>query len=241
MAKGVCAYQADDEGAISLILRRAVEWLTEPDLEHRAGDAGPVMYVPDARCERTVQHEIAVLMSETSIDDLTIHQWNAGFQSPPLIVISPDDGEQTEWPFLKANLPLSSLHLHNNKLLARFYNPTSQTCSLEQEYLQTDVWGNPKFMIKEVPAKDIITVGIAEGLPAVSPEPIEQVVTWVAGPTWRVGRNQGRPAPEIVRQLEEKISQLENQLAQVEAEMNNANEHERYVLQHTYYVVKREL
>ncbi|HIC89702.1 MAG TPA: hypothetical protein EYP04_09925, partial [Anaerolineae bacterium] len=64
MAKGIRAYQADDDGTIALTLRRSVEWLTASDLQHRSGDAGPFMYVPDARCERTVRHEIAVMIGD---------------------------------------------------------------------------------------------------------------------------------------------------------------------------------
>lgn len=60
LAKGLRAYRAEEGGVVILPLRRAVEWLTKADLEKRVGDAGPFFYVPDARCERRVRHEVAV-------------------------------------------------------------------------------------------------------------------------------------------------------------------------------------
>ncbi|MFQ5611242.1 MAG: hypothetical protein ACE5H9_03825 [Anaerolineae bacterium] len=240
-AKGLHAYQAEEDGTISLTLRRAVEWLTKPDLRLRAGDAGPFMYIPDARCERTVKHEIAVMIGETTMDDLTIHHLNAGFQNPPLIVASQGNGTQTRWQFLPANLPLSSLSLYNDKLLARFFNPTGAAHSFEQAYRKTDVWGNPEATIQAIPAKDIVTIQIEQALPPLSDSPGGQIVTAVEWPAWRVGENKGLPEAGIIEQLQAKIAQLEAQLAQVEAELNNAGEDERHILQHRYYVLKRKL
>ena len=241
MAKGIRAYQADDDGTISLTLRRSVEWLTASDLKYRSGDAGPFMYVPDARCERTVRHEIAVLIDKTTIDDLTIHSLNAGFQNPPLIVAAQGTGEQTEWQFLQEELPLSSLSIYEDKLLARFYNPTLRNYPLNREYLETTVWGSPKAPIKTVPAKGILTLEIAKAVPGLSTPPDERVVTSMTFPEWRVGDNQGLPASEIIAQLETKIARLELQVAQVEEEWRNASGREQYLVRHRYYMLKREL
>ena len=241
MAKGLRAYRADDDGAISLTLRRAVEWLTAADLKYRVGDAGPFFYVPDARCERTVAHEIAVFIGAGGMDELAIHQLNAGFQNPPLIVEADGDGEQTEWPFLQENLPLSTLYLYHDKLLARFYNPTPKEYSLAQEYLGTNVWGQPEAAIKKIPPKGIVTVQIKQPLPQFTNATVDQVIRSVKGPAWRVGDNHGSPDPQIIEQLQEKIAQLERRLAQIEAQLNRAAGNERYFLQHEYYVVKREL
>ncbi len=241
LAKGIHAYQAKDDGSILLTLRRSVEWLTAPDLQHRAGDAGPFMYVPDARCERTVRHEMGVMVTETAVDDIAIHQLNAGFQNPPLIVSTRGKGEQTQWQLLQEDLPLSSLSLINNKLLARFYNPTMKEHILNQTYRQTDVWGKPETAVKKVPAKNILTLEIEKAIPAVSTLPVRQVVTTTVFPTWRVGKNKGLPDPEIITQLEAKINQLERQLVQFEEQLNNTFGNDRYSLQHRYYILKREL
>ncbi|RLC90301.1 MAG: hypothetical protein DRI37_01770 [Chloroflexi bacterium] len=240
MAKGIRSYRADDDGNISLTLRRSVEWLTAPDLQYRSGDAGPFMYVPDARCERKVNHEIAMLFSKASIDEMTIHSWNAGFQNPPLVVTTQGTGSQTKWQFLQEDLPLSSLSIYADKLLARFYNPTTRNYPLHREYQETTVWGSPQATIETAPAKGILTLEIAQELPALSPAPDKQI-TFMTFPEWRVGDNQGLPDPEIIKQLETEIAQLELQLAQVEEQWHSANEKERLLAQHRYYVLKREL
>jgi hypothetical protein len=242
-AKGIRAYQASDSGTISLTLRRSIEWLTAPDLQYRAGDAGPFMYVPDARCERTVRHEIAVVIGEAAVDDLAIHQLNAAFQNPPLIVESQGKGEQTAWRVLQENLPLTGLCLYTDRLLARFYNPTGATRVLGKTYRKTDAWGNPEATLAEVWSGQIVTVETclersrkveqSAPLDLSSGSPIVPVV----GPAWRVGDNQGVPDPKIIEQLEKQIAQLEGQLAAIEAQLSNGGE--QHLLQHRYYILKR--
>jgi len=240
MAKGIRAYQADDDGTISLTLRRSVEWLTAPDLQYRSGDAGPFMYVPDARCERTVRHEIAVMIGDTGVDDLLIHKWNTGFQNPPVVVTTHGKGEQTQWQFSQEDLPLSSLSFYDDRLLARFYNPTTREYPLSKAYQRTDVRGNPEASVETVPAKAIVTVEVEAELPPVSAAPIPQAVTMTAFPMWRVGENKGMPDPDIIRLLEAKISGLESRLEQAEEQLNRTAGDDRFLLQHRYYVLKRE-
>jgi hypothetical protein len=240
MAKGIRAYQADDEGTISLTLRRSVEWLTASDLQYRCGDAGPFMYVPDARCERTVRHEIAVVIADTGVGDLMIHKWNRGFQNPPLVVTTHGKGEQNQWQFLQEDLPLSSLSYYNDKLLARFYNPTAREYPLSKTYQTTDVRGNPDATIETVPAKAIVTVGVEAEVPPISAAPVAQAVTVTAFPMWRVGRNKGLPDPDIIRLLEARIAGLQSRLEQVEEQLNGTDGDDRFLLQHRYYVLKRE-
>lgn len=241
LAKGLRAYRTEENGAIYLTLRRAVEWLTRSNLKHRAGDAGPFMYVPDARCERAVQHELAVMFSQTAPNDLTIHRWNAAFQNPPLIVAAKGQGRQTTWPFLQENLPLSSLHIYNHKLLARFFNPTATKQPLAQEYLKTDVWGRPEAVIQEARPKEIVTVQIEATLLGAGVVPAPPAVTPVVWPVWRVGQNQGQPDPQIIQQHQTQITQLQIQLAHIEQQLKNLKEEAQYTLQHKYYVLKREL
>ncbi|MDQ4077871.1 MAG: hypothetical protein M3220_16695 [Chloroflexota bacterium] len=241
LSKGLHAYQADDDGTISLTLRRAVEWLTAANLEHRVGDAGPFFYVPDARCERKVSHELGVLVGDGSVDDMAIHRLNVGFQNPPLIVEARGDGEQTEWPFLQVNLPLSSLHLYDDKLLARFFNPTMKEHRLARPYLRTDVWGHREAAVITIPPKAIVTMEIEQPLPPIDHVAVDHVITSLEGPPWRVGDNHGLPDPRIIERLREKIAQLEGRLEQIEEQLTRATGNERYFLQHRYYVIKREL
>lgn len=240
-AKGLRAYQADEQGTISLTLRRSVEWLTAANLEHRVGDAGPFFYVPDARCERTIQHELAVMIGDVGPDDLSLHQLNAGFQNPPLLVNFQGHGSQREWQFLQEALPLSSLQLDQDKVLARFFNPTGQALSFRQLYRQTDIWGHPETTIEKVPAKGIVTVEIAQDLPESQTLTGVDVTRAGGWPVWRVGQNQGLPDPKIIEQLQTKITDLEGHLARLQEQLNRAGDPERYFLQHKYYVLEREL
>jgi alpha-mannosidase len=108
-ARGLHCYQAEENGRISIVLRRAVEWLTRPELCHRVGDAGPFFYVPDARCERPVQYELAFFSGSSGVTDVHFQQLNAGFQNPPVLVQSQGNGEKTKWQFFQENLPLDNL------------------------------------------------------------------------------------------------------------------------------------
>lgn len=241
LAKGLRSYQANDGGTIALTLRRAVEWLTAANLEHRVGDAGPFFYVPDARCERSVRHEIGVVLGAPSPNDMALQQLNAAFQNPPLIVESQGQGRQTEWAWRQENLPLSSLTYTDDHLLARFYNPTPVTQPLSRVYLATDVLGQPQETITQVPAKRIVTVRLDEELPALSDTPPSPAVTVLVWPAWRVGDNHGRPDPAIIAQLTENIVELEQKLAGIEADLAQATGRDRYLLEHQTYVIKREI
>jgi hypothetical protein len=241
LAKGIYAYQVDEEGVISLTLRRSVEWLTDHELEGRAGDAGPIMYVPDARCERTVRHEIAVMIDNTTINDLSIHQINGEFQNSPLIVVAHGKGEQTKWQFLQEDIPLSSLSIQANKILARVFNPTKGEYSLKNRYRGTDVWGSHNATIKRVPAKTIQTLEIDKLLPEVVKSQYDKVVTAVTLPKWRVGENKGLPDPETIKQIEIKIAQIETETTHLEERLNNTPEHDWHLIKYRYYLLMREL
>lgn len=240
-AKGVYAYRVGDHGTISLTLRRSVESLTKTDLNHRAGDAGPSMYVPDARCERVVQHEVAAMIGNTAIDDIAIHQLNSGFQNPPIIIKHCGEGEQSAWQFVRLDLPLSSLHIFNQRVLARVYNPTTQERSLGNSFTKTDVWGNCETSISKVAAKEIVTIDLTDTPPETSPMSAKQQPIPIIWPSWRVGENQGHPDPQVIEQIKAKIIQLETRLAQIDEEMDRVNQDNQYSLRHTYYILKRKL
>ncbi len=240
LAQGLHAYQADEAGKITIPLRRAVEWLTKPDLEYRVGDAGPFFYVPDARCERKVTHELAVMITDFGVDDPQFHALNAGFQNPPLIVETSGSGAQTEWQFWQENLPLSSLHISNDRILTRCFNPTSHPIPLSHPRMKTDVFGHPEAEIGSVPAKGIITIAVEQALPdshLISSESVKLCNK----PIWRVGPNQGLPNHQIIQQLKDKITQLENQITEISQALDAAEGRDHYILQYQIYVRQREL
>jgi len=244
LARGLRAYIADARGVIRLPLRRAVEWLTRADLRNRVGDAGPFFYVPGARCERSERHELAVVCGEFAPESAQLQAINAAFQNPPLVVEVSGHGAQRSWPVLRAEAPLSSLHVRNGALLARLYNPTDQPVQLDQSYLQTDVWGEPGDEHIELAPKNISTVQVSH-MPAAAPQPTPTPVRWLMAPTWRVGADASQPDAAVLADLAEKAARLAAEAKGLDAAMEDApgtalTDVERLRKQHRSYVVARE-
>ena len=239
LAKGLHAYTASEIGTLSLTLRRSVEWLTKADLRDRIGDAGPFFYVPDGRCERIVCHEVAVTVGDFAPDSLTLQRLNAAYQNPPLVVHNQNAGSQTTWHFLQESLPLSSLTIHNDQVLARFYNPTSSAQKFSQPYPVTDVWGAELAQATVAPAKKIVTVKLPHRLPAPN-KANGSHITWKNPPAWRVGENMGKPDTAVLDQLLTKIQEIESELASVKLKVAQSEGNERLRWQHRQYVLDRE-
>jgi alpha-mannosidase len=236
--KGLHAYSADEEGTVNLTLLRALEWLTKADLKNRVGDAGPFFYVPDARCERTVSHVIAVAIGRYPAETMMLQALNSDFQNPPLFVRGQGSGAQTTWGVFHEEIPISSLVLQDRFVLARVYNPTPGLQPLSRTYLQTNVWGEPVAKVDAVRPRQIMTIQLRKQLPELSRSAAK--VECFTMPKWRVGRNAGSPDPEILALLEEKVAKLEAQIAETEALLANERGTKRFKLQHHYYVLKRE-
>jgi hypothetical protein len=111
-------------------------------------------------------------------------------------------------------------------------------------YQKTDVWGKPESTIEEVRPGQIVTVETGlersrkDGPSRPLELPTELTVKPLSGPAWRVGDNGGAPDPAVIEQLETQIAQLEAQLAEIEAQLREGGE--QHLLQHRYYVLKRE-
>ncbi len=242
MARGVHSYTADEQGNVRLMLRRAVEWLTRAALKHRVGDAGPFFYVPDARCERTVRHEVAVGFGSFDGDTMELQRLNAAYQHPPLVVQTEGPGAGTSWRLLAENAPLSSLHMTGDVALARLYNPTSQVQQLSTSYQQTDVWGKLAGEISELAPGAIATVQLPTG-PGATPGPTgdRARVRLLTRPSWRVGDNHGAPDPAVLDQLRRKIAHIDEQLEAIQTQMEaEEDETTRLRLQHRTYILARE-
>ena len=240
-ARGLHAYQADGQGTIGITLRRGVDWLTRPDLQLRSGDAGPFFYVPDARCERLVRHELAVAIGSFDGHGPTLQQLNATFQTPPLMVEVDAPGRVTEWAFLYENVPMSSLHYRSGKLLARFYNPTRHVWPLKQSYAAADVWGEVSGNTADLGPGEIATVvvpGLVAG-PVAAPADVR--VALLQPLLERVGANQGLPDPALIQELDARITVAERGLRELEVLRAGDNGNDRYRLDHRRYVLEREL
>ena len=223
-AKGLRAYSANELGQVAITLRRSVEWLALSGLSHRAGDAGPLMYVPDARCERKVTHHLAFCAGNASFADVTA--WNAHFQNPPLLLrkIEETTADSPRLPNIElpAQLQVSSLVVENEQIVARLFNP-----------LNEEVAG--------MAAKKIEVRKLNIQLPATRSEPHTTIYEPLSAPTWRVGENQGSPNVNHIFDMELKIKELAELLVGLQAKMPATNDHEMHLLQHQIYVVEREM
>jgi alpha-mannosidase len=238
LAKGIRSYAATESGIIALHLRRAVEWVTEANLRDRIGDAGPFFYVPDARCERAVRHEVAVAIGLKSVASIAFQSLLAAYQTPPLLVRHKGSGKENSWQFLQEAIPMSSLQVMNGTVLARFYNPTNEKRPFSQPRLQTDVWGEPVAMLDHILPKQIVTVQLADDLPTIKEN--GRVVELLTPAIWCIGPNASLPDPAILQQLEAKIEGLAAQLAQLEPRLSAATGAEQLRLQHQAYIWQRE-
>ena len=275
-AKGLHAYRAGEDGNVSVPLLRAVEWLAKPDLPGRSGDAGPSFYVPDARCERRVTHELAFACLEGGLEVVELEALNAGYQNPPLLVevVAPEEGEGTgvqseerrgasgkefpgggfpssAWelgdidaptaiPIMAEEIPMSSLHVREGKVLVRLFNPGERPLALSRPYPELDVFGNPLGLASSVPPKRIITLELPRPQAAshrVVPEPVK---VWNL-PDWRVGVNHGSPDPVVMERLRESIERLEREAAEAEASARLVQPPKAYQHLHRAYVLHREL
>lgn len=217
-AKGLQSYTASADGTLALTLRRSVEWLTAGNLENRLGDAGPFFYVPDARCERAVVHEIAFAFGDFDPQGIVLQRLNAAFQNPPLIVTVSGNGTRQQWAVTQGDLPVSSLRVHKDAAQMRLYNPTNQISGTV------------------APKQIAIEQLICQSLPAE-----EQAMTrilWM--PSWRIGDNQGLPHPETIAELEQRAATAEAEMLAAETELQTATGDDRHRWQHKVYVHQRE-
>ncbi len=238
-ARGLRAYRVSADGQMLLPLRRAVQWLTAPNLRHRVGDAGPYFYVPGARCERRVRHELAIAPLASAPDALELVRLSEAYHNPPLIVRVQGRGARRRWPVLQEELPLSALAVQSDRLLARFYNPASRPQALSRTYRRATVWGHDAGTLAAVAPGEIATL-----LPAPEALPLSggrgADVRLLNPPAWRVSTSRSRPDPAVLETLEQQAAALQQEVAALEAGLAQAAGSERLRLQHRTYVLQRE-
>ena len=253
LTKGIRSYSADANGVVTIHLRRAVEWLTKGNLRDRIGDAGPFFYVPDARCERVVRHEVAVAIGSFGPASMEMQAINAAYQNPPLAVhvdgpARASTGAATARPFLQEAAPLAALTCHGPQVLARFVNPTGHTQPLTHAYTRTNVWGEAVGEVTSLAPGEIVTVALEAGVQPASTHagsaPGRPVVQLTPA-AWRVGDNAGLPDPARLQELLEKIAELDAAQSALDASAPAASGQEpssadQLRRQHREYIQQRE-
>jgi len=87
-AKALREYSVDDSGNIDITLIRSVDWIAKENVQGRLGDAGPLMYVPQASCDgRELEFDIGIYVDGQSgqhrIEEL--YRWFTLFDEPPIL------------------------------------------------------------------------------------------------------------------------------------------------------------
>ncbi|MEM7333260.1 MAG: hypothetical protein AAF490_14315 [Chloroflexota bacterium] len=234
-ARGGNAYQADEQGALRICLRRSSEWLAKSGLNNRIGDAGPFFYVPDARCERKTTLELGVSIGNTAVNSPAFQAINQQFHNPPMIVTSQGTGAASSWQLLQEDVPLSSLNVQDNSLILRTFNPTNQPITLSKPFKTVDPFGNLCGETVTLKPKKIMSLVVPAVETAVGqPTTIE----WKNAPQWRVGKNQSRPHETALLLLQEKVAELEVEIKQIAAQLADCPDD--YLLQWKTFAYQRE-
>ncbi len=220
-AKGIYAYRAYEDGRLAVTLRRSVEWLTRPNLKNRTGDAGPFFYVPVARSECVVRHEMAFVFSKAAPDSLAMQQSLTAFLTPPLIVQWGGSGTETTMTALSNPSQLSSMRVQDGQLKLRWANASAEQAGL-------------------LAAKAIETETVAmEDSNAIEYD-TAAALTIVNMPTWRVGKSRSQPDPKQIAAVQAKADASAAEKAKAEERLLSATGRQQYIEQHQVYVHHRE-
>lgn len=123
MAKGVYQYEVSEKGEISIDLIRSVEWIAKSEVKGRTGDAGPFIYVPDAKCEGKMSFELAICDLNSPSKSKEFFKWFTLFDDPPVrISLKKERGRSRSLSLYRSDLPW--VCIEESKLVV--YNPYSE-------------------------------------------------------------------------------------------------------------------
>ena len=240
LARGIRSYSSRPDGTISLALRRSTEWVARTGLQRRSGDAGPAMYVPGARCERTITHQLAFVTHHGRLDVLKDMATVEAFIAPPLLAtVDGGSGTAESWTVLDESLPLTSLRVVGDETVIRLWNPADETVHLHGPLDRRAALGAVLASSATVQAKEIVTAAITLESPPTADQPGQ--VTVLTSSADRAGLSRSRPAPDVMRLLEERTEELRAGLAETTHALTTATGADSYRLTHRSTVFEREL
>lgn len=216
-SKGNRSYRSFENGDFAISLRRSVEWVTEGNLQNRIGDAGPFFYVPDARCERSVRHEMGIYVGETAPDQAEFDLLSAAYHHTPLIVDVVDvtgKGDQKPWSIYQSDQPIAAVFLENETVIGRKWHATGEKQGLIEIV--------PMFNVSDRHADDA-------------------QCTVLNRPQVRIGHNQGLPDQKILDELKSKIDLLRAEAKKARLQMEAAEGNDKLKAEHQVYIHEREL
>lgn len=246
LTKGLRAYQTERPGYIDIVLIRAVDWLMKPTHhDYHYGDAGPKYYVPDARSQRLMTVECALLVSSDGPDTKHFHQLVDQYLNPPLLfTVAQSSGSHNHVTLFDADVPITALQQYRGQRSARVYNPTPKPLQLQTAYtiVQEGIQAEPAGHIDRLSPKAIATLSLESSVKAAEPAPLvaQPAVTILNWPRYPIGPDTTQPDAESMAKLASMQSQLQGELDQLKAELEHYDGNPPNSLQHRYYVVARE-
>ena len=155
-ARGLREYTVDEHGTIAVTLKRSVEWIAKP-IRTRIGDAGPQMYVPSAKDERTTRFELALIDVKADVHAVNFLKWFYLFDyGYVLFENSAFEGQAASAQLWDEPLPWSGIQtVEPGKSLIRVYNPCEREYNFSKPYLSTDPFGTKKEEIRTLASKTI--------------------------------------------------------------------------------------
>ena len=212
-------------------MRRSVEWLAATGLEFRAGDAGPAMYVPGARCERKVHHQLGFSVVDGAATSAAALLACERFKHPPIVFsVAGSSGGAESLPVVSAAMPMSSLSMVDGVLTGRFYNPSTKPATL----LGSEV-APGEIATRTVPVSSSAT----ETTQSASSEPTVDV-TFSAPFVDRAGRSRSVPDRTKLDFLAARIAELHDELAALHEELPKLSGDSHHRQLHRIYIVERE-
>ncbi len=238
LARGIRSYSSRPDGTVSVALRRSQEWLARSGLAHRVGDAGPAMYVPGARSERAVTHQLGFSVASGDLYESGILAANDRFSNPPLIASVAGSGAVSEWRVFQEELSLSSLTGGPGQNgVVRVVNLSNSSQGLAAPYQQLSIRGDEQGAVDNAEPKDVLTLKL-EITPPEDTSPVS--VTLHNPPKVRVGPSRSKPAPRVMAEIADRIAKLGSELAVVNEKLPAAEGNDKYLLRHQTYVLERE-
>jgi len=240
LTRGLNEYEILEKHKIALTLFRSVGWLARPDLLTRTGDAGPMIYTPEAQCLRRFDFHYSFLPFQNKTNGFFFEQTEQFNNDLKVVSTGKHKGAlDSESGFFYLNKEKNPLIISAVKkdeiedaLIIRLFNPSEQAnhgeIIFKEKILQADLVNlneeqqsspsfNEKSIIVKVPSKKIVTVRLRfkrkNSLTRIQPSGV--TFLQVANTDMENDLNVNVPAiitEEEIKQEEERAEQLKRNL-----------------------------
>ena len=223
LAKGLREYEVDGNGRISITLKRSVEWLAKPKLRTRLGDAGPYMYVPGARDERTTHFEVGLIDVNADVHNTAFLKWFYLFEYGFYIFENQAfAGAESKAILWDEPIPWSGIqNLANGKSLLHVYNPDTDAFTFDTFQTVTNPFGEEAHRVDTLGSRKIASI-LLDPLSAIGGETaVQSAVAITVFPGWPVGEERSTIEESTLAELREKAEEIKSEIARVSERLDN--------------------